>query len=303
MVHFKSGGSVYSVSALGKPFFASQDFARKIQRLTEDGSLDWLVGEQEEAPTKEGSPRPSVPGAHLIATLRLQLTIPGPDSRVRDRRISKDEFLHRWRDTPGGHWYWGWEADHPVLSAEVDMDYAVLRAQTAEWPFWQHLDDLRMRVGEYVNLRDDAVDAIESDALSLTKLSVLDSGAAEKGSMTSSFAITVYTEAVHHHTAGPREHSDRYQIDESLEAELPPTREFRMRSPNNALIFNRIVIGWVGTGGSSSSPGCLDLISSRGNRLARAHAELIRQWSEDKRMAAMVDQYRELSKLAGDLQT
>lgn len=47
--HFKENGSVFGVTGKGllhdgKAIYASQDFARKLKRLTEQRKLDWLVG-------------------------------------------------------------------------------------------------------------------------------------------------------------------------------------------------------------------------------------------------------------------
>ena len=45
--HFKRGGSLYSVTDNGEPVYASQDFARKMRRGTEDEELSWLLGQDQ----------------------------------------------------------------------------------------------------------------------------------------------------------------------------------------------------------------------------------------------------------------
>ena len=66
----------------------------------------------------------------LASTIREQMTVPLPDSRVREVPVSRHEFLRQPKHLPGSFWYWGWEVDEPVLVAELHLDYPILRNKT-----------------------------------------------------------------------------------------------------------------------------------------------------------------------------
>ena len=51
--HFRSGGTLYSVTDNGIPVFASQGLARKVRDVTQGGSLRWLVTSQGDTQVSE----------------------------------------------------------------------------------------------------------------------------------------------------------------------------------------------------------------------------------------------------------
>ena len=232
----------------------------------------------------------------LVSELRAQLKVPAPDRRIRERRSSKHEFLLDLSAEPGSHWYWGWEADRPILAAEMDMDYQALHDQAMSWPFWRDLDSLRTKIGEYVRRREEVVMSIESEAETLTRLPVMDSGRAERGSLTRSFAATVYIEAVRQKTTGYRELPGRYRIDESFEVSGPARGIMQFRSQNHAMLFDGILVAWV----TRST----DLFSLHDPRqgIAQDHAQLVLGWSRHERVAEIIEQYRRLDSTARTLQ-
>ena len=290
--HFKSGGSTYSVTDTGKPMSASQGLARKIKALTDNGALDWVLD------TREPSRGNSVSAAYgstlhqLAAAIREQLTVPLPDSRIREESVSKSEFLPRIQNVPGGSWYWGWEADEPLLVAEMHSDYPVLRELTVTWTVWEDLDGLRKEVGEYVNTREDLLREIEAQAQESTGLESSDTGRATGGSITGNFAVTVYAEAIRQITSGDHTLRARYAADESHLVGLPGSL-FSPGKSNTALTVNGVIVAWL-----PPSPDLLAPSLPNHPVAAQRHAQLTADWRQNGRLSDLINRYRQLDSRA-----
>ena len=226
VMHFRDGGGISSVVDQAKPVYKSQDFARKIKRLTEEGELDWLDANEGEAPaeqlteTSHDAPQnaqatpsepcashPSSDRAHtvsgssgssqakraaVLALIHQQVESPGILGRARERPMSKLQFLAQNWEGPGYGWHLGSQTEIPSLKVEDSEEFINLRMSTRHAPVWHDLDNLRELMTRIVTKRREAIDWIEDEASAKRGLTISSDPRIPWGSLTPDFAWSVY---------------------------------------------------------------------------------------------------------------
>ena len=232
--------------------------------------------------------------------IRDQLKIPPPYSRLREDPLYKEEFLLGPRDQQGDQWYWGRETEKPVLAAELDRDYPVLRDLTKHWPVWKDLDSLLEGLSSYVSLREELIDEIEQVAIAGTELEIQDKGRVSGGSLTRAFSASVFVYSVRWSARGSREPNPKFEADRNYLAHFDGTRWGHPGPPNYAIRVDGQVVAWRPWKQSLDRPSGMLLYHFA--NVTEEHRRLVAEWGKDARVGAVELSYRELDNLADRLQ-
>ena len=170
VAHFKEDGTIFSVTQKGKPVRASQEFARKVRRLTLEGKLDWVLGITFETSSSTGRESPSPLAAMAAQDHYAELV--GVGRRLRDKMfiqsasvlINNDHFrsLDVWEGEPrrrceeaipasideavGRAWGSG------ITDQRQHQIFTLFRSHLRSNPCWETLDRLAEAWADYGKL-------------------------------------------------------------------------------------------------------------------------------------------------------
>ena len=316
IAHFKNGGGISSVVDNAKPVYKSQDFARKVKRLTEEGELDWLDANQSEAPAgqltetsrdvpenAQATPSGSCAPVHdvyvaetegLLGYLAQSLAVPSLTDLLRERSPVMDEFFATCEDSPGGQWYVGPQARDPVLKAETMLGFSLLRQSTSTWEFWRELDEFRPPLGEYIQAGMDHLTRISSAAKKETGLPLSERRDIPHGAITPYYCKTIYIWAIRCAMSSNRIELPKYAA--ITDAYVPPRLDWPSSSPippNHPLRFGDVLIAWA-----PMHYGVYTMGAPIHSRLMKVHRMLMDRFSTGEDTIALIKLYYHLCEWA-----